>query len=57
MSYGASADQRRIDDSKEQARLARVERLLGGGLRRKIKRASELQFNYQSATVIAKKEK
>jgi len=43
--------------SKEQARLARVERLLGSELRQKLKRASDLSFNYQSATEIARRAK
>jgi len=42
-----------FDDPKEQARLARVERLLSGQLRHKLKRASELQFDYETATALA----
>jgi len=39
--------------TKEQARIERIERLLGGRLRGKVRRASELEFNYQEATKIA----
>lgn len=49
MSYGTSADQRSIDDPKEQARRERAERILGGGLRGRIKPMSELKFSERAA--------
>jgi len=42
-----------FESPKEQARLERVERLLGGKLRGRVRRASELAFNYDRATAIA----
>ncbi len=43
----------RFESPKEQTRLERVERLLGGKLRGKVRRASELAFDYAEATKIA----
>jgi len=39
-----------FESTKEQDRLDRVERLLGGKLRGKVRQASELAFNYDRAT-------
>ena len=39
---------------KEQARLARVERLLSGDLKKHIRPASEMNFNYLAASAIAR---
>ena len=44
-----------FEPAKEQARRERVERLLSGDLRHKIKRASDLRFSYQTATAIARR--
>ena len=38
----------------EEARLERVERLLGGDLRKHVRPASEMNFNYKTATAIAR---
>ena len=40
-------------DAREAQRRARVERLLSGDLRKHLKRASELAFDYAEATAIA----
>ena len=42
-------------NQRELARLARIERLLSGQLRRLIKPASELAFDYQAATAAARR--
>ena len=43
-----------FEPSRERARLDRVERLLSGQLGRHVRPASELAFNYPTATALAK---
>jgi len=44
-----------IDRQREAERRARVERLLSGKLREHVKPASELEFDYDEATEIARR--
>ena len=52
---GSAEDQRRIDAPKEQARRQRIERLLGGELRKHVRPASEMNFDYEIASVVARR--